>query len=628
MKLPFAFGINRLRSTAWFWAFIVFHLFDWCIYFTRLPVTAWNGGVYGINLILSFLLFVSVGYVIHALPNRSRKVASIFIAFAQTWVIASHYFIFKAMGETVNVSMLKFVIDNPTYYGGFINTYLFNENIVFVIALWCLCAFIWYPKENVKTNEAKRRTLYISVSILSILLHFIILNQARIILKGKKISADVALVFALKNYSKYFFESDVHGQKLHPSDHKKCLEGIQCNHSDDENKNDEPNILIVINESWGKNYVWLYDKADNCMPFFRSWVENEPENFLVYQSAFSNSNATDVSMPSLLTGVPPWESNEKLHTAPFVWNWASSIGMKTFFVSSQHFSWADLDDFFFSSPPEITVNADRISLPQVNDLGVDDIAMTEHVAHALDSIPSKKRFLGVYHTNALHGPFQQQSDYLENQPRFPVKYENALYILDASYEKIYTMLKKKNMLENTIIVFTSDHGETECVTHKPGRVNSFYDDIMSIPFMIYVPPLWRKKNPDKYNILRANEKKQVCNIDIVPTILDFLHFPNNAKSKISLSGKSLLTPIEENRYVFACNTNDVRHWGDEGFGIYGSKYHLVYSTQEPVGLYDIKTDAREKFNKWGTIPEPEKKVFYRIIDSISHFKRIAHSKRM
>ncbi len=627
MKLPFGFGTNRLKSASWLWAFIVFHLLDWCIYSVRIPVTVWNGYVYSINIMLSFLLFASIAYIMRALPSRSQKIASIVVAFGQTWIIASHYFIFSALGETVNVSMLKFAIDNPTYYAGFINTYLLNKNGVFFLALWCICTFVWYPKQSLAYSAEKRKVFYISIAVLSLLLHFIILNQVRIVIKGKKISADVALVFALKNYLRYFFEADKYGQKLHPADHKKCLHGVQCC-SNKESNNENWNILIVVNESWGKNYVWLYDKADNCMPFFRSWVENEPDNFLVYQSAFSNSNATDVSMPSLLTGVPPWEPNEKLHTAPFVWNWASTLGMKTFFVSSQHFSWADLDDFFFSSPPEITVNADRTPLPKANDLGVDDIAMTQYVASALDSIPPKKRFLGIYHTNALHGPFQQHSDYLENQPNFSVKYENALYILDASYKKVYTLLKKKDMLENTIIIFTSDHGETEFATHKPGRVNSFYDDIMSIPFMIYVPPRWRRQNSEKYAILRANEKKQICNIDIVPTILDFLHFPPEAKNKASLSGKSLLSPIEDSRYVFASNTNDVRHWGDEGFGIYGSKFHMVYSTQEPIGVYDIKSDSREKYNKWQILPDSEKKVFYRIIDSIGHFKRIARSKSM
>lgn len=628
MKLPSNFGNSKLTLAPWFLAFILFHVCDWLISSIRISVTGWHTGVYTANILLSLLLFAAVGYMIKALPLQMQKVSSIAVAFVQTWIIASHYFIYRALGETVNVSMLKFVLDNPNYYVGFVKTYLFNRNVLYFLLSWGALSFVWYPKEQKMSIDNKKRILYSGVSVLAIILHFVILNQIRIVIKGKRISADVALTYSIKNYSKYFFEEAEEGEKLHPSDHNYCIKSLRGKVKADTLEPEEWNVLLVVNESWGKNYVWLYDKADNCMPFFRSWVEKESDNFLVFKNAFTNSNATDVSMPSLFTGVPPWEPNQKLHSVPFVWNWANSVGLRSFFVSSQHFSWADLDDFFFSSPPEITVNADRTSLPQANDLGVDDIAMTQYVKNALDSIKPNERFFGIYHTNSLHGPFQQRSDYIDKQPDFPVKYENALYILDESYKRIYDLLRKKNALHNTIVIFTSDHGETEYATHKPGRVNSFYDDIISIPFLIYVPTQWREKHKTEYDILRTNQVRQVSNIDIVPTILDFLKISQEARDKARLSGNSLLTPIKENRYVFASNTNDVRHWGDEGFGIYGKKLHLVFSTQEPTGLYDVSNDRKERTNIWTTIAESEKRVLTKIIDSIPHFKRVSRRKEM
>ena len=65
--------------------------------------------------------------------------------------------------------------------------------------------------------------------------------------------------------------------------------------------------------------------------FKPKWTRN---SFVVFHHAFSNSSATDVSMPSILTGVAPFESGHKLHEMPFLWDWGHAAGMRTWALSS------------------------------------------------------------------------------------------------------------------------------------------------------------------------------------------------------------------------------------------------------------------------------------------------------
>lgn len=48
------------------------------------------------------------------------------------------------------------------------------------------------------------------------------------------------------------------------------------------------------------------------MPLPRQWFEAEDEDAAIFERAFTNSGATNVSIPALLTGVGPHESVDLL----------------------------------------------------------------------------------------------------------------------------------------------------------------------------------------------------------------------------------------------------------------------------------------------------------------------------
>jgi len=128
---------------------------------------------------------------------------------------------------------------------------------------------------------------------------------------------------------------------------------------------DTYNIVLVINESFGKDYLPFYGKQGRSTPFLERWIRSEKDKFVIFRNAFSNSTATDLSVPSILTGVAPYEDNEKPRRMPLLWDWAKAVGYKTVLVSSQRYTWSDFDKFLCESSADIQIYSEFTAAEQV-----------------------------------------------------------------------------------------------------------------------------------------------------------------------------------------------------------------------------------------------------------------------
>ena len=85
--------------------------------------------------------------------------------------------------------------------------------------------------------------------------------------------------------------------------------------------------------------------------------------------------------------------------------------------------------------------------------------------------------------------------------------QGAIKKMDDSVAKIIKILKEKNLYENTIILFTTDHG-----IPFPRAKGTLYDAGIETSLIISYP---------KLKIKNKKFKELISNIDILPTLLDF-----------------------------------------------------------------------------------------------------------
>ncbi len=113
---------------------------------------------------------------------------------------------------------------------------------------------------------------------------------------------------------------------------------------------------------------------------------------------------------------------------------------------------------------------------------------------------------------------------------------NNIYILDIEVKEIIEQLKRDNILDDTIIIFTSDHGDG-----LPRYKRELFDTGINVPFIILVPKKfssWQKPGEKIYDL--------VSFLDIAPTVLNLA----GVSIPSYMDGKSIFGN-EKNEYIFA-----------------------------------------------------------------------------
>lgn len=118
------------------------------------------------------------------------------------------------------------------------------------------------------------------------------------------------------------------------------------------------------------------------------------------------------------------------------------------------------------------------------------------------------------------------------------QYDGAIAYMDACIQRIFTQLETLGILDDTIVVINSDHGETlydhECWFDHHG----IYDVTLKVPLIIRYP----KKITEGIRVEGYNQQ-----MDLVPTLLELA----GIKSKIKFDGQSLMKLINGKKSSFA-----------------------------------------------------------------------------
>ncbi|CAG7615969.1 N-acetylglucosamine-6-O-sulfatase [Paenibacillus solanacearum] len=168
----------------------------------------------------------------------------------------------------------------------------------------------------------------------------------------------------------------------------------------------------------------------------------------------------------------------------------------------------------------------------------------------------------------------------------------ALKMVDDCLGQLMETLRKQNLLERTLIVYTSDHGELLGEHGLFNKAATSYESEIRIPFMI--------RFPDGY---KAGERVDALasSLDFAPTLFDVL----GVSPDLSLPGHSLMPSIAQGKPVreyvtlfglggaMGIRTEDRKLWYHPHFKD-GELYHLAEDPAELRNLYDDRdaADAR------------------------------------
>ena len=177
------------------------------------------------------------------------------------------------------------------------------------------------------------------------------------------------------------------------------------------------------------------------------------------------------------------------------------------------------------------------------------------------------------------------------------QYDGAIAYMDASIQAIFTALETLGILDDTIVVINSDHGETlydhECYFDHHG----LYDVTLHVPLIIRYPG----KVPAGKRVGGYNQHK-----DLVPTLLEL------AKIKVpgyKFDGHSLMPMIrgevashESEFYITECTWMRKHGWRTPEWKLIVA-LEPDFHFKPPVELYNLVEDPEENVNLAEKEPE-------------------------
>ncbi|MFC3879879.1 sulfatase [Algoriphagus namhaensis] len=332
---------------------------------------------------------------------------------------------------------------------------------------------------------------------------------------------------------------------------------------------ERPNIILINIDDMGWKDLGVFGSDYYETPFLDSLAKEG----LIFKQAYAAASNCAPSRASMLTGL--WNTRHQMYTVsssergdakdrkiipikntlfldkkfetfPQI---LQKIGYETIHAGKWHIS-PDPRDFGFKESigggPE---GAPRNFYPPYGIRNwegpeedyLTDAIMTKTIAR-MNSVQAP--FFLYYSPYAVHTPIQGKpglakkyvnkfSSLGQNNADYASMIEN----LDRNIALLFKSLQEKNQLQNTLIIFTTDHGGLKGITSQPplrSGKGSYYEGGIRVPFFM----VWQDKIKPG-----VNETSVITQMDLFPTLMDLL----GEKSTAELDGESLIPLIFENQ---------------------------------------------------------------------------------
>jgi len=172
------------------------------------------------------------------------------------------------------------------------------------------------------------------------------------------------------------------------------------------------------------------------------------------------------------------------------------------------------------------------------------------------------------------------------------KYDGAIRFVDEKFAEFVDFLKDKGFYENTVIIFTADHGESLIEHGIYFDHHGLYDVSLNVPLVIL-----------NYPGVRGRRRGLVQHIDLLPALAELFRVP----LRHSLDGRNILELAEKGGrefIVFEENHTEVKR------GIQTRRWKYVYAPDPEKAicrlcgvvhggveeLYDLRVDKEETTN--------------------------------
>lgn len=327
----------------------------------------------------------------------------------------------------------------------------------------------------------------------------------------------------------------------------------------------QKNVVIIILESFGNENI-----NRGQTPFLDSLIIKS----YYFKNGFANGKISIDAVPSILSSIPSLMNNSFI-TSGYSLNKTNSLseilkkqGYKTSFFHGAFNGSQNFDQYTTIAGFDEYYGKDQYNGKAAFDgkWGIFDEEFLQFFASKLTSF--KQPFFSSLFTISSHNPYIIPEKYKGKFPKGTTIIQESIAYTDFALREFFKTAKKQNWYNNTLFVITADHtssaGDKDIDKTNIGKFR--------IPILFFDP-----SNPEFIGV----NKKNVQQVDIMPSIVDYLHI----KTKMVSFGKS-----------YKSKENFVVYYLQGTYHCIIDDYYLAFANNHTIGLYNWKKDISLKNN--------------------------------
>jgi hypothetical protein len=265
----------------------------------------------------------------------------------------------------------------------------------------------------------------------------------------------------------------------------------------------KPDIFIFVIDSLRRDYVSAYNPAVNFTPSMEAFAR---EN-VVMENAFTRYGGTGLSEPSI------WVGGMMLHQQ-YITPFYPMNALAKLLQTDGYRSLISKDAILSAIVPPMASSADLDEGTSEKDL--DFCQSLNHLEEKLSakSDPNVPLFAYTQPQNIHISVIHRQGESVpkgETYPGFYAPYASRLKRMDACFGRFVEVLKQSGRYDNSIVMLTSDHGDSLGEGGRWGHAYTLYPEIIKIPLIIHLPAKMRAA-------LSIDTRSLAFLTDITPTL--------------------------------------------------------------------------------------------------------------
>lgn len=330
------------------------------------------------------------------------------------------------------------------------------------------------------------------------------------------------------------------------------------------------NVVLIILESIGKEYIGRLNSGKGYTPFLDSLIDQS----LVFPNSFANGKRSIEGIPAIVAGIPALMS-EPFITSAYSGNsfnsLASLLKKKGYFTTFYHGGTngtMGFDNFSRSSGFEQYFGRKEYAGDEDFDgtWGIYDEPFMLRFVDNMNKV--KKPFFATVFTLSSHHPYNIPKVFDEKFLAGTLPIHKSVQYTDHALKSFFDYAGKQDWYQNTLFVITTDHTALSERSKFQSRVGMY-----CIPQLFYRPD----------GSLKGVNEKVTQQIDVMPSILDYMHYDQTYFS----FGNSV---FDSSKTGFAVNFINDTYQYIEG------NYSLVLDTLQENYLYNYTSDTLLKKN--------------------------------